>query len=38
MDPGGDVKGVQLMKQGRSCLALVEMPCVFCDFVLPTTD
>lgn len=31
MYPGGDVKGIQLLKQGRSCLTLVEMPCVHYD-------
>lgn len=38
MDPGGDVKYIQLLKQGRSCLTLVEMPCVLCNFDMPTTD
>ena len=36
MDSGGDVK--ELPKQGRSCLTLVEMPCVLCNFVVPTSD
>ena len=38
MDPGGGVKGIQFLKQGRSCLTLVEMLCVLCNFVVPTTD